>query len=93
VICSNRSKRSSRSSRFGHRFKNRRRRSSLRLALNQFALSPSDVQIIQVGGSQGRLLAMKSGAIQATVLSPEETLVAQKLGYGVLFDFIDKYIP
>lgn len=64
----------------------------VRLALNQFALSPSDVQIIQVGGSQARLLAMKSGAIQATVLSPEETLVAQKLAYGVLFDFIDRGI-
>ena len=54
----------------------------VRLALNQFALSPNEVQIIQVGGSQARLVAMKSGAIQATVLSPEETLVAQKMGYG-----------
>jgi NitT/TauT family transport system substrate-binding protein len=64
----------------------------VRLALNQFALSPNDVQIIQVGGSQARLVAMKSGAIQATVLSPEEALVAQKLGYGILLDFIDKGI-
>jgi NitT/TauT family transport system substrate-binding protein len=64
----------------------------VRLALNQFALSTSDVQIIQVGGSQARLVAMKSGAIQATVLSPEEALVAQKMGYGVLLDFIEKGI-
>jgi len=64
----------------------------VRLALNQFALSPNDVQIIQVGGSQARLVAMKSGAIQATVLSPEETLVAQKMGYGILLDFIEKGI-
>lgn len=64
----------------------------VRLALNQFALSLNDVQIIQVGGSQARLVAMKSGAIQATVLSPEEALVAQKLGYGILLDFIDKGI-
>jgi ABC-type nitrate/sulfonate/bicarbonate transport system substrate-binding protein len=35
---------------------------------------------------------MKSGAIQATVLSPEEALVAQKMGYGVLLDFIEKGI-
>ena len=35
---------------------------------------------------------MKSGAIQATVLSPEETVVAQKMGYGVLLDFIEKGI-
>jgi NitT/TauT family transport system substrate-binding protein len=64
----------------------------VRLALNQFALNPGEVQIIQVGGSQARLAAMKSGAIQATVLSPEEAVVAQKMGYGILLDFIDKGI-
>lgn len=62
----------------------------VRLALTQFALPASDVQIIQVGGSQARLVAMKSGAIHATVLSPEEAVVAQKMGYGVLLDFIEK---
>ena len=64
----------------------------VRLALTQFALNPSDVQIVQVGGSQARLLAMKSGAIEATVLSPEEAIVAQKMGYRILFDFIEKGI-
>jgi NitT/TauT family transport system substrate-binding protein len=64
----------------------------VRLALNQFAISPNDAQIVQVGGSQAPLLAMNSGAIQATVLSPEEGLVAQKMGYGVLLDFIEKGI-
>jgi len=64
----------------------------VRLALTQFGLSASDVQILQVGGSQARLVAMKSAAIAATVLSPEEALVAQKMGYGVLLDFIDKGI-
>ena len=64
----------------------------VRLALSQFALSPNDVQIIQVGGSQARLVAMKSGAIHATVLSPEESIVAQKMGYGILLDFIEKGI-
>jgi NitT/TauT family transport system substrate-binding protein len=64
----------------------------VRLALNQFALTPNDVQIIQIGGSQARLVALKSGAIQATVLSPEEGLVAQKMGFVVLLDFIEKGI-
>src|SRR5262252_7951173 len=64
----------------------------VRLALNHFSLTPNDVQIIQVGGSQARLVALQSGAIQATVLSPEETLVAQKMGFGVLLDFIEKGI-
>ena len=64
----------------------------VRLALNQFALTPSDVQIIQVGGSKARLAALRSGAIQATVLSPEEALVVQKLGFSVLLDFVEKGI-
>jgi NitT/TauT family transport system substrate-binding protein len=64
----------------------------VRLALNHFSLTPNDVQIIQVGGSQARLVALQSGAIQATVLSPEEALVAQKLGFGMLLDFIEKGI-
>jgi len=64
----------------------------VRLALTQFALTPGDVQIVQVGGSQARLLAMKSGAIEATVLSPEEAIVAQKMGYRILFDFIERGI-
>ena len=64
----------------------------VRLALKQFALAPNEVQIIQVGGSQARLVALTSGAIQATVLSPEEALVAQKMGFSVLLDFIEKGI-
>lgn len=64
----------------------------VRLALSNFGLAPNDVQILQVGGSQARLVAMKSGAIEATVLSPEEALVGQKMGYGVLLDFIEKGI-
>ena len=64
----------------------------VRLALTQFGLSPAEVNIIQVGGSQARLTAMKSGAIHATVLSPEEAFVAQKLGFNVLLDFFEKGI-
>jgi len=64
----------------------------VRLALNHFALPVHEVQIVQVGGSQARLVALNSGAIQATVLSPEEALVAQKLGLGILLDFIEKGI-
>jgi len=64
----------------------------VRLALEQLGLSAAQVQIIQVGGSQARLVALKSGAIQATVLSPEEAMVAQKMGFSVLLDFIEKGI-
>ncbi|HEX2228380.1 MAG TPA: ABC transporter substrate-binding protein [Candidatus Binatia bacterium] len=62
----------------------------VRLALGHLGLTPSDVTILQVGGSQSRLVALKSGTIEATVLSPEEALAAQKLGLNTLLDFVAK---
>ena len=47
---------------------------------------------LPLGGSQARLGAMTSGAIHATVLSPEQAFVAQRLGFNVLLDFIEKGI-
>jgi NitT/TauT family transport system substrate-binding protein len=62
----------------------------VRLALGHLGLTPSDVTILQVGGSQSRLVALKAGTIDATVLSPEEALAAQKLGLNSLLDFVAK---
>jgi ABC-type nitrate/sulfonate/bicarbonate transport system substrate-binding protein len=36
------------------------------------------------------LVALKAGTIEATVLSPEEALAAQKLGLNTLLDFVAK---
>jgi len=62
----------------------------VKLALSQFGLSPNDVNVLQVGGSQARLAALKSGTIHATILSPEEAFVGQKLGLNPLLDFAEK---
>jgi NitT/TauT family transport system substrate-binding protein len=62
----------------------------VRLALGQLGLTPADVTVLQVGGSQSRLVALKAGTIEATVLSPEEALAAQKLGLNPLLDFVAK---
>ena len=62
----------------------------VRLALGHLGLNPADVTILQVGGSQSRLVALKAGTIEATVLSPEEALAAQKLGLNTLLDFVAK---
>jgi len=64
----------------------------VKLALDQLGINANQVQIIQSGGSQARLVALKSGAIQGTVLSPEEALIAQKMGLTLLLDFIEKGI-
>jgi NitT/TauT family transport system substrate-binding protein len=62
----------------------------VRLALGHLGLAAPDVTILQVGGSQSRLVALKAGSIDATVLSPEEALAAQKLGLNPLLDFVAK---
>lgn len=60
----------------------------VRIALGHLGLSAADVTVLQVGGSQSRLVALKAGSIDATVLSPEEALAAQKLGLNPLLDFV-----
>ena len=62
----------------------------VRLALGILGLAPADVSVLQVGGSQSRLVALKAGTIDATVLSPEEAMAAQKLGLNPLLDFVAK---
>jgi NitT/TauT family transport system substrate-binding protein len=62
----------------------------VRLALGHLGLNPADVTILQIGGSQSRLVALKAGTIDATVLSPEEALAAQKVGLNTLVDFVAK---
>jgi NitT/TauT family transport system substrate-binding protein len=60
----------------------------VRLALGHLGLTPADVTVLQVGGSQSRLVALKTASIDATVLSPEEALAAQKFGLNPLLDFV-----
>ncbi|HWO40563.1 MAG TPA: ABC transporter substrate-binding protein [Candidatus Eisenbacteria bacterium] len=62
----------------------------VRLAMAHLGLSPADVTVLQVGGSQSRLVALKAGTIDATVLSPEEAMAAHKLGLNPLLDFVEK---
>ncbi len=64
----------------------------VRLALGQLGLNPADVTVLQAGGSQSRLVALKAGTIDATVLSPEEALAAQKVGLNTLLDFVAKRV-
>jgi len=62
----------------------------VRFALGYLGLTPADVTVLQVGGSQSRFVALKAGTIDATVLSPEEALAAQKVGMNTLLDFVAK---
>ena len=65
----------------------------VRLAATQLGLHPkSDIQIIQTGGQDARVVALKSGAVDATVLTPDVAFIGRKLGFNVLLDFVDKGI-
>jgi ABC-type nitrate/sulfonate/bicarbonate transport system substrate-binding protein len=61
--------------------------SILRFVLPKLGLvSGKDVAIRQIGGLSERLAALEAGQIQATVLSPPASLIAQKRGFNVLAD-------
>ena len=65
----------------------------VRLAATQLGLNPkSDIQIIQTGGQDARVVALKSGAVDATVLTPDVAFIGRKLGFNVLLDFVDQGI-
>jgi len=66
---------------------------AIKLALSELGLDPkSDASIVQVGGPPARLSAMKSGAIDGTLLTTALALVALKQGSNVLLDFTERRI-
>ena len=65
----------------------------VKLAATQMGLNPKrDVQIIQVGGPDARVVALKNGVVDATVVTPELVLLGKKLGYHTLYDLVEKGI-
>ena len=62
-------------------------------ALQKLGLNTKDVNVLLAGGTPERLAALKSGRIQATILSPPTSFVAEKEGYNVLLDVIVMPLP
>jgi len=58
-----------------------------RYAVPKLGINPDkDVKTIQIGGTPDRLTALRTGRIQATLLSPPTSLAAQKEGFNLLVD-------
>jgi len=57
---------------------------SVLAALNEWGIAPSAVTIMPAGGAATRLTALSAKALDATVLSPPETIKAEKLGLRIL---------
>lgn len=58
-----------------------------RYAVAKLGLNPDkDIKTIQIGGTPDRLTALRTGRIDATLLSPPTSLAAQKEGFNLLAD-------
>jgi ABC-type nitrate/sulfonate/bicarbonate transport system substrate-binding protein len=57
------------------------------LVLRKLGLVPGkDTSVIVIGSTPERLIALRSGKIQATLLNPPTTFIAQREGFNVLAD-------
>lgn len=64
-----------------------------RVALKGLGLSDTDVTILAVGSAQQRIAAVQSGAIQAGVAQPPDSLQLESKGFHVLYDLATQKLP
>jgi NitT/TauT family transport system substrate-binding protein len=65
-----------------------------RVVLKKFGLDPDkDVNLVQTGSVSDRAAAMRTGAIQAGVAAPPDTLVVERAGWHPLFDLAALGLP
>lgn len=63
-------------------------------ALRRFNLEPGrDVALMQIGGGAERIAAMQANAVQGTLLTSPQELLAKKMGFNVLADLAQIGIP
>src|SRR6266545_1969869 len=69
--------------------------SHLRLlnVLPRYGMSERDVTFLQVGDAPDRLIALNSGSVDATLLSPPEHFEALRLGMKILLNLRDLNVP
>jgi NitT/TauT family transport system substrate-binding protein len=63
--------------------------SVLLMILKRWNMSPSDVQVIQVGSSPNMLASLEKGGLDAAVITIPSMFVAEDRGYKVLLDLAD----
>lgn len=57
-----------------------------RYALRRIGIDPSEVTILQLGEQSTRLAAMKAGQLEAAIVLPPITTIAQREGMNILLD-------
>lgn len=64
----------------------------LQMMLRQWRMSPSDIQIIQVGSSPAMMASLEKGGIDAAVLTEPTFFFAEDQGYRILADLANMEI-
>jgi ABC-type nitrate/sulfonate/bicarbonate transport system substrate-binding protein len=65
-----------------------------RVILKKFGIDPDkDVTLVQTGSVSDRAAAMQTGAIQAAVASPPDTLAIERTGWHPMFDLASQGFP
>jgi NitT/TauT family transport system substrate-binding protein len=64
-----------------------------RVAVEKLGLTDRDVSYITIGSDTERVLAMKQGVVDATVVTPAAYVAAQKLGFHSILDLAQANIP
>ena len=62
-------------------------------ALQKLGLTLKDVTLLVVGGTPERLAALRTGRIEATLLSPPTSFAAENEGYNILVPVISMPLP
>jgi NitT/TauT family transport system substrate-binding protein len=64
-----------------------------RVAVEKLGLSDKDVSYVTIGSDTERILAMKQGVVDATVVTPAAYVAAQKLGFHSILDLAHANVP
>jgi ABC-type nitrate/sulfonate/bicarbonate transport system substrate-binding protein len=67
---------------------------SSQFALRKLGLDPNkDVSFVAIGQSSDRFLALRTGRVQATLLTPPQWIMAEREGFNVLTDLAELPFP
>ena len=65
----------------------------IRDALAHFGLRESDYKMVYVGGTDARVQALQQGLVDASIISPPNGLIAQKLGFKEIVNLMQMKLP
>jgi NitT/TauT family transport system substrate-binding protein len=65
----------------------------IRDALAHYGLKESDYKMVYVGGTDARVQVLQQGIVDASIISPPNGLIAQKLGFKEILNLMQMKLP